>query len=45
MLPNANSLSQCFKEAMVECGFKAQLVSDTSEPNWYFNVGKVRFTD
>ncbi len=37
--------SQCFMEAMVESGYKAVLVPNCKEPNWYFNVGKVHFTD
>ncbi len=37
--------SQCFMEAMIESGYRAVLVPNCKEPNWYFNVGKVRFTD
>lgn len=37
--------SQYFMEAMVASGYKAVLVPNRKEPNWYFNVGKVRFTD
>lgn len=37
--------SQCFMEAMVKSGFDAILVPGSKEPNWYFNVGKVHFTD
>lgn len=37
--------SQCFMEAMLKRGYKAVQVSDTHEPNWYFNVGKTKFTD
>lgn len=37
--------SQCFMEAMVASGFKAVPVPGSECTNWYFNVGKVRFTD
>ena len=37
--------SQCFMEAMLKCGYKAVQVNDAQEPNWYFNVGKAKFTD
>ena len=37
--------SQCFMEAMVKSGYNAVLVSSTGEPNWYFNIGEVHFTD
>lgn len=37
--------SRCFMEAMVASGFKAVPVPGSEDTNWYFNVGKVRFTD
>lgn len=37
--------SQCFMEAMIKCGYRATPVKDSSEPNWYFNVGKTHFND
>lgn len=37
--------SRCFMEAMVESGYKAVAVPEVSEPNWYFNIGEIHFTD
>ena len=37
--------SQCFMEAMVASGFKAVPVPSSEAGNWYFNIGKVHFTD
>lgn len=36
---------RCFMEAMLKCGFKAIPVSDTGDPDWYLNVGKLHFKD
>ena len=37
--------SRCFMEAMVASGFKALPVPGSENTDWYFNVGKVHFTD
>ncbi len=37
--------SHCFMEAMVASGYKAIPVPDVNEPDWYFNIGEVHFTD
>ncbi len=37
--------SHCFMEAMVESGFKAVAVPGVAEPDWYFNIGEIHFTD
>ncbi len=37
--------SRCFMEAMVKSGYKASPVRGAREPNWYFNIGTVHFTD
>ena len=37
--------SRCFMEAMVVSGYKAVAVPDISEPDWYFNIGEIHFTD
>lgn len=37
--------SRCFMEAMIAAGYKAVAVPDISEPDWYFNIGKIHFTD
>lgn len=36
---------RCFMEAMIKSGYQAKLVSDSGEPNWYLNVGKLHFKD
>lgn len=37
--------SRCFMEAMVASGYSATAVPNISEPDWYFNIGEIHFTD
>lgn len=37
--------SQCFMEAMIKSGYRAVPVPNAGEPNWFFNIGAIHFTD
>lgn len=37
--------SQCFMEAMIASGYKADVEVGCAVPNWCFNVAKTNFTD
>lgn len=34
--------SQCFMEAMLVAGFRAELIPNRKEPNWHFNIKLVK---